>query len=221
MSDERVRAVERVADRLRTEILSGIRPAGSALREEQIAAELDVSRHTVRTALSALVAERLAVSSPYRGVRVTTFGEAEVRELQQLRLALESEAVRLLEERGDWTVEVTAPIDAAIDEMERVGRDGGDWVEVERAHAHVHLALVSAARSGRITASYEALMTELSLLLLHMRPVFESRDLASEHRQLLRDVRERGAEAVREHISASTVQLLGLRDEERPRVEPR
>lgn len=211
MSDQRIRAVERVADRLRTDILSGVLPTGSPLREEQLATDLAVSRHTIRTALSVLVADRLAVTAPYRGVRVTSFDAAQVRELGELRVALESEAVRLLSVDRDCLDAALSPVEKAIDELERADRSGQSWVEVEKAHARVHLALVAGAGSGRITSSYEALMTELSLLLLHLRPAFEQRDLANEHRHLLLDIRNRGADAVREHIEESTDAILRLR----------
>jgi len=66
-------AVERVADAVRAEILSGELPADAPLREEAAAARYGVSRHTVRAAFQRLVAERLAVALPYRGVRVASF----------------------------------------------------------------------------------------------------------------------------------------------------
>ena len=84
----------RLADDLRGRILSGELTAGTPLREQAIAADENLSRHTVRTALARLTAERLVIQEPYRGIRVTSFTAEDVRGLYELRCALEAEAVR-------------------------------------------------------------------------------------------------------------------------------
>ncbi|WP_231735161.1 GntR family transcriptional regulator [Microbacterium hominis] len=108
-----------LADDLRAEILSGAAAAGSPLREEEIARAHDVSRHTVRAALATLGAERLVQIVPYAGARVSALDDDELVGLQQLRAALESEAVRMVSAThgARWPAEVRAPIDAAIDEL--------------------------------------------------------------------------------------------------------
>ena len=88
-------AVERATAMLRDEILSGRLGPDDPLREESLASRLGVSRHTIRAAFQRLVTERLAVAEPYRGVRVTSFDDAQLTALQQLRAALEVEAVRI------------------------------------------------------------------------------------------------------------------------------
>ncbi len=87
-----------------SEILTGELAADAPLREEAAAARYGVSRHTVRAAFQRLVAERLAVAMPYRGVRVASFDRETIIALQQFRAALEVEAVRIAGERfgRDW-----------------------------------------------------------------------------------------------------------------------
>ncbi|WP_233437828.1 GntR family transcriptional regulator [Agromyces laixinhei] len=113
-------AVDRVAASLRAEILSGALAPGAPLREEAGAERYAVSRHTVRAAFQRLVAERLIVAEAYRGVRVASFGRDEVIALQQLRAALEVEAVRIAGERyGDaWPDDVLAPARSALDRLD-------------------------------------------------------------------------------------------------------
>jgi DNA-binding GntR family transcriptional regulator len=209
--DMRARSVERLADALRSEILGGLLIPGQPLREEELADRHGLSRHTVRAALAQLVGERLAVSQPYRGTRVTVFDDSQVVALQDLRRALESEAVRIVNARhdgGTWTELELQPIVAAIDRLEDLERAvPADWIEVERAHADVHLALVEAADSARISESYRALGAEVALLLLHTRPAYENRRLADEHRAFLREVQLRGPDAVRDHLAESTALL--------------
>lgn len=217
----RATAVERLTVALRDEILSGGLPPGSPLREEHVAERSHASRHTVRAAFQRLVAERLAVAEPYRGVRVTEFGPEQIVALQQLRSALEAEAVRIANERfGDaWPDEVRAPAERALDRLaaiaDAVGATGAagpaevDWLEVERIHADFHHALVKASGSTRIVEAHAALGSELLLFLLHVRPHYSLTDLVDEHRALLVDAQRVGPEAVRAHLVHSTRLLLG------------
>ncbi|WP_307807438.1 GntR family transcriptional regulator [Naasia sp. SYSU D00948] len=201
-------AVHALAAALREEVLSGRLAPGQPLREERLAARFEVSRHTVRAALASLAAERLLVAEPYRGVRVSDFDEVQVRELQQLRTALECEAARLALDAGGLP---SSEVDRAIDRLAEAERRGSDWIDVERAHAAVHQAIVDAAGSRRLSDTYRTLEGELALLLLHTRTVFSSRDLAEEHRVLLREVEALGPEAIRSHIAESTTELLRSR----------
>ena len=199
-------AVERVADEVRAEILSGELPADAPLREEAAAARYGVSRHTVRAAFQRLVAERLAVALPYRGVRVASFDRDTIVALQQLRAALEVEAVRIARQRygSDWPDAALAP---ARDALERLGASA-DWLEAERVHADFHRALVAASGSPRIIEAHAALGSELLLFLLHVRPHYTIESLVVEHRELLDAVQSEGPEAVREHLEHSTRLLV-------------
>jgi DNA-binding GntR family transcriptional regulator len=211
-------AVERVAASVRTAILSGALAPGTPLREETAALEHGVSRHTVRAAFQRLVAERLAVAEPYRGVRVVSFDRDEVVALQQLRAALEVEAVRIAGERFGrvWPDAVLAPARDALERMaalERTGipadDEGPDWLEVERLHAEFHHAVVVASGSPRIIDAHAALGSELLLFLLHIRPHYGLDALVAEHRALLEELPTRGPDAVREHLQHSTALLVG------------
>ena len=219
-------AVERVAASVRTDILSGALAPGTPLREESAALDYGVSRHTVRAAFQRLVAERLAIAEPYRGVRVVSFDRDEVIALQQLRAALEVEAVRIAGERfGDvWPDAALAPARDALARMAALDGPGAmaddpsvaaageapvDWLEVERLHAEFHHALVAASGSPRIIDAHAALGSELLLFVLHIRPHYGLDALVAEHRALLEELPARGPAAVREHLAHSTALLVG------------
>ncbi|MBM7832278.1 DNA-binding GntR family transcriptional regulator [Agromyces cerinus] len=211
--------VDRVAGLIRAEILSGVLAPDTPLREEAAAEQFGVSRHTVRAAFQRLVAERLAVAEAYRGVRVASFDRAHVIALQQLRAALEVEAVRIAGERhGEaWPDGVLAPARATLDALDRLAAADGpddagggiDWLEVERLHAEFHHAIVAASASPRIIEAHAALGSELLLFLLHVRPHYTLESLVAEHRALLDALPVRGPEAVREHLEHSTKLLIG------------
>jgi DNA-binding GntR family transcriptional regulator len=200
-------AVDRVADAVRDEILSGALPSDAPLREEAAAERYGVSRHTVRAAFQRLVAERLAVALPYRGVRVASFDRPTIIALQQLRAALEVEAVRIAGERfgSEWPDAALAPARDALDRLEA----SVDWLEAERIHAEFHRAIVAASGSPRIMEAHAALGSELLLFLLHVRPHYTLESLVAEHRVLLHEVQSRGTDAIREHLEHSTRLLLG------------
>ena len=94
--EPRPTAKELLVDELRERILGAAIPAGTPLREEVLARSYGHSRHTVRSALSQLAAERLVQFVPYRGARVADLSDTEAEDLQALRGALETEAVRRL-----------------------------------------------------------------------------------------------------------------------------
>jgi DNA-binding GntR family transcriptional regulator len=168
----------------------------------------------VRAAFQRLVNERLAVALPYRGVRVASFGRDTIIALQQLRAALEVEAVRIAGQRfgPEWPDAALAPARDALDRLAalREASDADvDWLEVERIHADFHGALVAASASPRIIEAHRALGSELLLFLLHVRPHYTLDTLLDEHRALLEAVQSRGPDALREHLEHSTRLLVG------------
>lgn len=205
-------ATAEVADQLRVQILDGEFPPGAPLREEELAERHQVSRHTVRAALAALTAERLLSTVPYRGSRVVSLTDAELDALQELRGALESEAVRQLRRcHGDhWPKAVMEPIQVQLEQLQQAER-GGDWPQIVRAHSAVHQGVVAAAESPRITEAYAQLDSEIRLLLSQIRPDYPAGSLTEEHRRYLSDVQKSGPAAVREHLAHSTALIRANR----------
>lgn len=74
---------------VRDAILDGTLAGGVRLIQADIAAQLDVSITPVREALRDLAGEGLVVFDPHRGSRVRSFDLEEVREIYELRMALE------------------------------------------------------------------------------------------------------------------------------------
>lgn len=87
-----VSTTDRVVDALRTRMLEGALAPGVALREVSVAAELEVSRNTLREALRLLTSEGLVVQSPNRGASVKNFTVSEVRDIYRTRRVLEVQA---------------------------------------------------------------------------------------------------------------------------------
>lgn len=88
-------AQELVLASMREAILSGTLPPGTRLRQEKLAGRFGTSRIPVREALRALEYEGLVRSVPYRGFTVTQLDADDIEEVYDLRIVLESHAVRL------------------------------------------------------------------------------------------------------------------------------
>ncbi len=93
--DTNVTAQELVLSSLRDAVLAGVFEPGARLRQEELADIFQTSRIPVREALRALEYEGLVRSEPHRGFTVTRLDADEVEEVYDLRILLESHAVRL------------------------------------------------------------------------------------------------------------------------------
>lgn len=86
--------------RIRQMILCGDLAMGARIIETRIAEQLGQSRTPIREALRLLASDGLVVFEPNRGYEVVCYTPADVREIYSCRVLLESEAVRLVAERG-------------------------------------------------------------------------------------------------------------------------
>lgn len=197
---------QQVVEAIVENILSGTYPPGSALREDELAAHFGVSRHTVRSALAETGRRRLTVAEPYRGHRVVTFGPEQISGLQQLRCALEGEAVQLI---GNRPIPAAVAGLALLDKLAR--EDPDNWGAIERAHFRLHLGVVDDGGCDRITDAYRDLEDEVLLLVGHLRPHYDAAALVAEHVDYLDAIRQRGPAAVREHLDNSR-RLLAQRE---------
>jgi DNA-binding GntR family transcriptional regulator len=128
---ERRTIAAEAAEILRRRILSGDLKAGQPIRQEQIAQELGVSRIPLREALKQLEAEGFVTIEPHKGAVVSTLSLAEVKELFELRIRLESwllaDAIPRMRE-ADF-----AHLDAIIDEsrtMDNQGDNISHWGDI-------------------------------------------------------------------------------------------
>lgn len=99
--EERMRASDRAYDALREAILSGELAPGAPLGEVEQAQRLGVSRTPVREALSRLIADGLATARSPRVLVVTELSEARIRDVYELRQALETQAAAIAARRGN------------------------------------------------------------------------------------------------------------------------
>ncbi|WP_410670256.1 GntR family transcriptional regulator [Amycolatopsis sp. cmx-4-68] len=166
---------------VRRRILSGELEPGTPLTEQGLATTFGVARPTVRSALQELVARHLVQRSDGRSLRVPVLTDDDVRDLFNVRQALEITAARQI-------VAQRRPLDAAeaaLRVLEALPETAG-WSERVEAHTAFHIALVEAAGSTRLSRIYPPLQEEMQLCLARLRGAYpDPRKLAIEHRELL------------------------------------
>lgn len=135
---------EYALEQLREAIILGELPAGTPLRLDELARSLGMSISPIREAVRQLEALGLAKHVPHQGAKVLDFDVDELRDLFQVRLALESLAVRRGAERFTDADAVTARRHLErFDEM----RGAGDVRETMRAHTDFHFTLYEASQT--------------------------------------------------------------------------
>ena len=88
--------VEQVYQRLRDAITDGSLPPGRRVRQGELADRLGVSRAPISHALHLLKHQGLVIESGRRGVEIAPIDPDQLRDVYQIRAALDSLAARLL-----------------------------------------------------------------------------------------------------------------------------
>jgi DNA-binding GntR family transcriptional regulator len=189
-----------VAERLRAEIVAGERPAGSRLRQVEIARRYGVSTTPVREALAALQQEGLVRLHPQRGAVVFVPDVDNLREHYEIRAALE--ALAAAKAAGRFQREWAAPLRAHLDEM----REAPPAARYIALNQRFHTELYAHSDCPKLTQMIAGLR-DASSSYLHIYRAAEDFPVArldAEHREILaaceaRDP-DRAARAVREHL---------------------
>ena len=196
MEQKRIRSIprpiplsQRAAEILRDGILSGAYASGERLVEARIAREMNISRGPLREALKELRAEGLVQEEPGRGAFVVALRHEDIRELYELRAAIEGRAARLLIQRKD---------PAAFAKLEDVLRKMGEAAKAKDAEGvakldstfHQELCRLSGnSRLYRIYLSQSAMVRPL-LKLDNERFYDDLGDSWKEHRALLSAIKK-------------------------------
>jgi DNA-binding GntR family transcriptional regulator len=143
--------VQRISRVLAERIVSGAIEPGSRLRQDHVADEFEASHVPVREAFRRLEAQGLAISEPRRGVRVASFDLGEVREVAEMRAALEVLALR--HAAPHLTPALLDQAEAACKDCDRA-TDVQSW---EEANRRFHRLIVGACGMRRLLATIDDL----------------------------------------------------------------
>jgi DNA-binding GntR family transcriptional regulator len=182
-----VSTAEALEQDLERRILQGDLARGEHLREIELSEEYGVGRHTLRAAFDRLVRRGLLVKQRNRGVSVRELTPDDLREIYELREAIEVETVRILAGRR------TVPDDARrLTEEVQALTTRSPRAEVIARDLGFHRALVEATGNARLLRVHEELGSEILLCLAQLVNGYASpKQIATEHTRLLESI-ERG-----------------------------
>lgn len=212
-SIQRQSTAEQAADAVRQAILSGRLLPGMPLREAALAAELGISRSTLREAARSLAGEGLVRYQMNRGIVVTEITAQDVADIYAARATVELAAADAL--TGHRDPAIYASLADLVDQIERAFGHG-DTAGVLDGDRQFHATLVAATGSARLRRFYGQLQQEQRLALaLSERSRRELGRTADDHRQLLDALHSSPAQAraaLTVHLHAGAAELQRLLD---------
>ena len=206
---------EAVLAQIRRAIVVGALRPGDKLTELALAADLRVSRATVREALGQLAREGLVISEPYRGLRVADLDEPALRDLARTRAALDVLAAQGV--LADPTGQRLAAVRAAFAAFETTAFDDDPVVRNE-GHLAFHRAVWAAAQNVVLDQLWPVISAHMTIALAQDQAVRHDPERSHRlHRELV-DALESGdgarvEQAFRAHTITSTDELIALRSD--------
>lgn len=196
-----------VTDVLREAILSGALKGGQTLRQDELAAKFDLSRIPIREALRQLEGEGLVTFYPHRGAVVSSLSHEEIQELCEIRIALETLALRLA--MPHLNEEVLKQAEDILDSFDPVGGTAGQLSEV---NWKFHSTLFAPANRSRLLSMIQLLHTQIDRYLrMHLTLMQYMERGEHEHRLILEACRQQDTEqavAVLERHIRAVAELL-------------
>lgn len=207
---------EALTRELRDEILSGARPPGDKVTEEDVARRYQVARPTARQVIQDLVFEGLLRRERNRSAQVPELTGDDVREIFAIRELIETMAIARLAERREVPDEMTRrvrlleQVSAGEEEASQV-----DWAAVVEHDQTFHTVLVSTLGNRRLARMYASVQTENRLCLAQDRNAYASAaEVAQEHQALLDGIAEgspeRAVELLQTHLREAMKRVVVL-----------
>lgn len=195
---------------IRAAILDGRFGPGQRLNEVELSARLGISRSPIREALRKLVDEGLVVLSPGRGAFVASFDQSELRDLMELRMALDVLGARLAAERA-----TPDEIDAMVKSLESTaaahlrGESAPPW------SSDFHLLILGASRNRKLRERGGEIHAQLHLARFRSGAgPHRAQEAHDEHVSIVDAIRSRdparAAAAMEAHLRHAADHIAGL-----------
>ena len=188
-ADENSTVAARITEAIAEQIIAGTLKPDAPLRQDHVAREFRSSHVPVREAFRQLEAQHLVVALPRRGVRVAPLDATAIREISEMRAALEVVALR-------HAVPKMSQAHLAKIEMALIEGDNAETLqEFEAANRAFHRALVAPCGMPRLLASLDGLQRANSRLVFAMARSAGWRPRSNQdHRLILQALRARDIE---------------------------
>jgi DNA-binding GntR family transcriptional regulator len=207
-------------DRLRAEILSGKLPAGARLTTASLVERFGVSQMPVREALQSLEGEGLIEIAPHKGAAVLPLDVSRVRNIYDLRGALEALLIRLAVPNLSNRAMSQA---AALHDRMKAEAASGDPAELFSLDQQFHQLLYRHADNAEAFNLYNRYASLLGTL--HETYGFSKArvgQMVDEHQEILDSLRSqderRLATIIERHCEGAKLDMLALMQDDKPHV---
>lgn len=210
---------EAIYTRIRNDILMGQLRPGGRLKLDHLRETYDASVNTLRETLSRLTSEGLVVNEGQKGFTVVSASLSDLRDITEMRLMLESQAIRLSLQKADleWEARVVATYyklskieDVVAEDPERYSKT------LEAYNREFHNALISVCGS-RWLLTFHGVMYDQSQRYRAL--AFQVRDFPrdqsrKEHKEIFEAALARDADRLIKTLSAHITKGAELYHEE-------
>ena len=201
--------VDAIAEDLREQVVSGELPPGSPLTELEVSTRYDVARSSARAAIERLTAEKVLVRRNHKTARVVELGPADVRDIYNTRIYLESEVLRRLAALR----RVPSDSRTANAEISQLWASGS--YQIIDPDMRFHTGLIDSIDSARTSAAYHSLAFEVKLCMAQLqgRQALSPQIIVAEHARILQLIEAGDADGAAamldEHLSRARELLVG------------
>ena len=191
-----------VFNTLRQAILKGELEPGERLMEIQLAERLGVTRTPIREAIRKLELEGLVLMIPRKGAEVAKISARSLRDVLEVRRALEELAIELACQR--MSEEDVGNLQKAQEDFKKAIAEG-DAMKIAETDEHYHDVIYEGTQNAKLIQMLNNLREQMYRYRLeYIKDEDKRKILVLEHEKILKTVRERkvaeAKEAVREHI---------------------
>ena len=202
----------RIADEIRSAVLSGEMRPGMRIRQELLAAKFGASRIPVREALKQLENEGLVVLAPNRGAWIADVNSEESIEVYRIREVVEPLAI--LESVPYLTDADISALDAMINELERV-TTLERYLQLDREFHHYMYRRHHNRHAVDLWEDHREILRAIARRL--PSSLRRRKSVMEEHRALLEAIRthdeDRAAAVIAEHVAGSgrnVIEQMGI-----------
>jgi DNA-binding GntR family transcriptional regulator len=198
---------EQIAAQLAARITAGSYAPGQRIMEQALAAEFGVSRGPVRDALRLLEKDGLVTILARRGAQVTKLSIQEVREIFDIRVALNGLRDRGIAEDPE-RLKLLPVLETGVAELSRLARNARHSNEYVECVFRLNRVLTAASKSARLRAILDALARQtLRYSRLGLASELRRRQSVKHWQELIKAVRdgdgERAQRAAEARVRAS------------------
>ncbi|PLR77054.1 hypothetical protein CU633_12630 [Bacillus sp. V3-13] len=202
---------EAVFQTLKKSILNGSLKPGQLLSENKIADKLSVSRTPVREALRILETENLVTTLPGRRIIVSIPNIQDIEEIYQIRLLVESEALRSIASENDLIIQQLEECLKNADTQLRAN----DLTGLANTNSEFHSILVSALGNRRLEQFVDTVQdTIVRYRLYSLTNLRWAEESEAEHWEIVESLKnnnpERAIQVLDKHLMTAKKVLIAM-----------